>query len=761
MTRFHRRSPSAGAQLSLVLAAIALAVTLFLFSTAQALTPEGPSPDEDALREAGLVRLSDVADGALLLHSSEPGWYVPAPRLATDVTMEVAGLIVRAVVTQRFENPSEGWVEGRYLFPLPDDSGVDALRMLVGDRVIEGEIRERAEARRVYEAAREAGQRASLVEQERPNMFTTSVANIGPGETIVIQIEYQASVRMRGGEFELRFPMVVAPRYIPDPDPFIFVRSGGADGDPVPDRDRITAPVTHPDDEPEEAPRLPVSLEIDLNAGFALGEIESRHHAVSIDRSARGRAVVTLADGRAPANRDFVLTWSAAERQVPQIALFQETVGEHAYLLAMIAPPAELGENAPRRARETIFVIDNSGSMAGGSIEQAREALVLALERLEPGDTFNVVRFDDSYDVLFPDAVTADAEHVRQAVKWVSRLQAEGGTEMAPAMRAALTDPVADETRVRQVVFLTDGAIGNEAQLFAAIDDGLGRSRLFPVGIGSAPNTYFMTRAARIGRGSFTHIGDLSKVSERMDDLFQALERPVMTDVDALFPEGALTEIWPAPLPDLYYGEPVFLTARADDPGARMILEGRLAEAGWRETVRLSDATEASGVARLWARNKIAGLEELRFQGASHETIDRQVLAVALEFGLVTRLTSLVAVDREPARPDDAPLASRDVPLMLPEGWDFDAVFGEARALPAPPPPPQALMQRIAFTADVNGAPAPSAQARGMALPATATPATLTLIAGLVLLMIGAAMLTGLARQSAQLRALSRKDARA
>ncbi|MEO1039661.1 MAG: marine proteobacterial sortase target protein [Pseudomonadota bacterium] len=751
MTHHHRR-PSASSQLSLVLAAIFFAATLFLFSTAQAMTPETEADaDEAALREAGLVRLSDIADGALLLNSSEPGWYVPAPRLATDVKMEVSGPIVRAVVTQRFENPSEGWVEGRYLFPLPEDAGVDALRMLIGERIIEGEIRERAEARRVYEAARAAGQRASLVEQERPNMFTTSVANIGPGETIVIQIEYQGVARMRGGEFELRFPMVVAPRFNPDPSPLIFVRSGGTEGDPVPDRERITAPVTHPDAEPEEAPRLPVNIEIDLKAGFALGEIESLHHAVAIDRSETGQAVITFADGRVPADRDFVLTWSAAQRDTPQIALFEETVDGQSYLLAMIAPPAELGANAPRRERETIFVIDNSGSMAGGSIEQARAALVLALERLEPGDTFNVVRFDDTFDVLFPDAVPADARHVDQAVKWVSRLQAEGGTQMLPAMRAALTDPVRDVTRVRQVVFLTDGAIGNEAQLFSAIDAELGASRLFPVGIGSAPNSYFMSRAARIGRGRFTHIGDLSEVSEEMAALFEALERPVMTDMDALFEEGALTEIWPAPLPDLYFGEPVVLTARADDPVARMILEGQLAEAGWRQEISLADAVEASGVAQLWARNKIAGLEELRFQGASVQTIDRQVLATALQFGLVTRLTSLVAVDREPARPDDAPLASRDIPLMLPDGWEFDAVFGEAAAAPAPPPP--AMMQRLAFTPDVNGTPAPAAQTPGMALPATATPALMKLIAGLVLMLLGAAVLIGLHRVRATVKA--------
>ena len=740
MTRNRRRSPAAGSQLSLALAAICFAATLFLFSTAQA--QEAPAPEaeltETELREAGLVRLSDIADGTLAFKSSEPGWYVPAPRLATHVEMEVAGPIVRATVTQRFENPSEGWVEGRYLFPLPEDAGVDGLRMMIGDRLTEGEIQERALARATYERARAEGRRASLVEQERPNMFTTSVANIGPGETIVIQIEYQGTARMDGGDWELRFPMVVAPRFNPEGDPLQLVHNAP---DPVPDRERITAPVVHPHAEPDESLRLPVRIAIDLKAGFALGAVESLHHAVSIEREGAERARIALANDAVPANRDFVLRWRAADPDAPQLALFRERVEGEDYILAVVSPPAELGETAPRRARETIFVIDNSGSMAGASMAQARAALDLALQRLEPGDAFNVIRFDDTFERLFDEAVAANRTNVATARKFVGGLRGEGGTQMLPAMQAALADRTPDPTRVRQVVFLTDGAIGDEARLFAEIDENLAASRLFPVGIGSAPNTYFMSRAARLGRGTFTHIGAAQEVETRMAALFQALERSVMTNVDALFPEGALAEVWPAPLPDLYYGEPVMFTARAGDLGARVILEGELAGQTWREAVRLSEAAPAAGVARLWARDRIAGIEELRFQNASRETIDRQVLDTALAFGLVTRLTSLVAVDKTPARPDGEALHQRDVPLMLPEGWDFEAVYGETAAL-------QGLSRAFAGIAQrqqtlMATAPAPAQPqadpGQGLALPGTASPARIAMIAGLALLAIGLA----------------------
>src|SRR6266702_1608510 len=418
--------------------------------------------------QAAFMKPGDARSGSLLL-KTEDG-YADATRLGIDVDLTVSGPTVRARVTQIFRNPTQNWVEAVYVYPLPSGGAVDTLKMVVGDRVIVGDIKERQQARNIYEQAARNGQKAALTEQERPNIFTNSLANIGPGETVLVQIEYQEPVQQTGNEFSLRLPMVVGPRYNPAPvvQSVDFRPDGGGWGasksDPVPDRDRISPVVLDP---ATNAPVNPTSITVRLQAGFPLGEVKSHHHAIKTESPDSGTRIIRLAEGVVPTDRDFELTWKPAAEKAPSVGLFREHVGDSDYLLAFVTPPSvEQAEKKPL-PREVIFVIDNSGSMGGTSIIQAKASLLYALGRLQPGDRFNVIRFDDTMDVLFPTPVPADAGHVGHAVAFVGALQARGGTEMVPAMRAALSDTSGgDANHVRQVVFLTDGAIGNEQQLF-------------------------------------------------------------------------------------------------------------------------------------------------------------------------------------------------------------------------------------------------------------------------------------------------------
>jgi Ca-activated chloride channel homolog len=648
---------------SLGIAGLTLAVVLSVLAATAARTegsPTGGRPDR-------------VTEGALFWRTAQQEALVPAPVLETDVRLVVTGIVARAKVVQGFSNPSGEWAEGIYVFPLPEDAAVDHLRMTVGDRVIEGVVRERAAAKARYEQARHDGRRASLVEQERPNIFTTSVANIPPGASITVELEYQQAIRYDGGQFRLRFPMVVGPRYIPGtPVPRAPTGSGAApDTDQVPDASRITPPVAHP----SRGPLNPVSLQVELDPGAPLARLAASYHEIRTTPLARGRYRIELAAGSVPADRDFELVWQPVAEAAPTAAVFLERRGAETFALLMVMPPAPEAIEAARMPREAIFVIDNSGSMHGASIEQAKAALRLALERLRATDTFNVVRFNHRTEALFPSAQPATRQNVDTAAHWVSRLRAEGGTEMLPALQQAL-DGRAHPGRLRQVIFLTDGAVGNEAQLFSVIHDRLGDSRLFTIGIGSAPNSHFMSEAARLGRGTFTYIGSTAEVKDTMVALFGKLEAPALTDVRLELPDGADAEIVPERIPDVYLGEPVTVALRAATPPARVVLRGQLGVVPWERELPLQPTDAGAGLAVHWARGKIAALLDQRRTGSSDEQVRHAVVELALAFHLVSPYTSLVAVDVTPVRPGHEPLHRHALATNLPEGWDYTAVFG-------------------------------------------------------------------------------------
>lgn len=705
-----------------------IAATAFTscFLAGPAMPDSTPGPKAEP---AVLVTPDEAGTGALLLRSKEPGKYIEAPRLKTDVEIEVSGLVARAKITQRFENPSDKWVEGIYVYPLPQQAAVDALKMQVGNRFLEGKIKERAEAREIYEKAAAAGIKASLVEQERPNMFTNSVANIGPRETVVVQIEYQETVRLDHGKFELRVPLVVGPRYIPGQGtPMLTVSSEGTSGRSVPDASRISPPVMHP----KFGKINPVSLKVKLKSGVALDAVQTLYHHANVSRVDERTAVLELS-GDVPADRDFVMNWTLKAQATPQAGLFRETAGERSYYFAMVTPPTGAVQ-VQRQPREAIFVIDNSGSMSGESMPQAKAALLKALAQLRPEDTFNVIRFDDTFDVLFKDAVPANRTNLAVATRFVSGLEANGGTEILAALQAALKDVrVTDSSRLRQVIFLTDGAVGNEDEVLKEVGRSLGRSRLFTIGIGSAPNSFLMEHIARTGRGTFTHVGSETEVEEKVGELFHKLETPVMTDLKVRT-EGVALETWPNPLPDLYAGEPVVLSTATSATAGRVVIEGRLSGKPWSTTLDLADAVEGSGVSKIWARSKITAVEGTRYTGANEGDVDAQVLTIALEHHLVSRMTSLVAVDVTPSRPADASLESQAMPTNLPHGWNFEKVFGTDVDNPTIETriDKSALLQLAALDAAK-----PVAGGDGVPLPQTDAGTLLSIVTGLLMLVAG------------------------
>jgi Ca-activated chloride channel family protein len=657
--------------IQLVGRAFVLAVALGLLLTGAAIALPAPL---DGAATGDSLRPGNATSGCLLIRRQRSDPWAAAPTLSTEVQYRVFGVVARARVTQRFRNGSDSFIEGVYVFPLPEQAAVDHMRMRIGRRVIEGQIREREEARTEYLQAAKSGRRTSLVEQQRPNVFTTRVANVPPGEDVEVEIELQQVLRFDEGEVRLRFPLVVGPRYIPGQAVASGDDGGGwsANTDRVPDASHVTPPV-HPR---SETLHNPVWIEVDLDAGFPVDWIQSRHHDVVTAARGERRFHVRLRSPRVPADRDFELAWSPRDDAMPRSAVFEEDRGGERYILLTLFPPTGPAVEGRRLPREVVYVIDTSGSMEGHSIEQARRALLLALDRLRPDERFNVIQFNSAARSLFPRSRPVQPETLAQARRWVAGLAAGGGTEMRRALEAALVG--SDDPRlVRQVVFLTDGSVGNEGELFGVIRQRLGDTRLFTVGIGSAPNGHFMTKAAEFGHGTFTYIGDVREVEEKMSELFARLESPVLTGIEVRWPESAAVEAWPQRVPDLYLGEPLVLSARLSGPADHVVVTGRRGRREWRASLPLDGGRSGEGVGVLWARRKIEALLDSLHEGAAREEVKAQVVSLGLEHHLVTRHTSLVAVDVTPVRPGDASLQRRDVATNLPHGWSRRGVFGE------------------------------------------------------------------------------------
>lgn len=652
--------------------------------------------------------------GTLMLRGLKSSATMPAVRLGTDMDVTITGSVARVRVTQAFRNTSGDWMEAAYLYPLPDEGAVDSLKMVVGQRVIVGRIERRAAARALYEKAKASGRKAGLVEQQRPNMFTNSVANVGPGETVLISIEYQAPVSQLGGAFSLRLPLVIGPRYTPPHT--LLTEKAVADANAV-----TSAPVLDP-----KTGRLnPVSITVHLAPGFAPANVFSPYHRVSV-RGAGEERTITLDQGSIPADRDFELSWRSASAD-PTIGLFREQGNDGEYVMASITPPASLAQQTPS-PREMIFVIDNSGSMGGESMREAKAGLLYALKTLRPQDHFNIIRFDDTMTQLFTHSVPATADQLALATRFATGLEASGGTEMVPALKAALADAGSSggPAALRQVIFLTDGAVSNEQEMLATLGQDLGRSRVFFVGIGSAPNAYLMNRMATLGRGAYTNIGSAQEVAAKTAQLLDMLRHPSMQDIKVSMNGGAL-DLTPKLLPDLYAGQPLVLVGKTAKLSGTLTVSGTIGGVPWRQSVDLATARPSPAIAKLWARRRIDDVEADRTLGKIEpDAADEQVAELGIASSLVTSQTSLVAVDETPTRPAGQSLVREDLPINLPAGWDFAGLFGGDSG---------AAAARNANTLAARAA----EQARGLDLPQTATGFVGNLWQGLALLLAGIA----------------------
>lgn len=625
---------------------------------------------------AGCLGAANVAPGSLTSVDEKGQARGACPLKHTDVKAEITGFLARVTVTQDFENPFPEKIEAVYTFPLPHQAAVDDMTMLVGNRTVRGKIKRREEARAIYEAARAAGHVAGLLDQERPNIFTQSVANIMPGEKVKVTISYVETLKYEEGAYEFSFPMVVGPRYIPGQP--VGKQGGGwaRDTTQVPDASRITPPVTPPGTRAGHD----ISIEVALDAGVPIDALECRTHDTFIERPGLSRALVRLKDKAVIPNKDFILKYDVVGRTI-ESALLTHRAQRGGFFTVILQPPERVTVEDVT-PKELVFVLDTSGSMSGFPIEKAKETMKLALNGLYSRDTCNLITFSGDTHILFPQPVPATSENLWKAQQFLQSRSGSGGTEMMRAIRAAL-DPSDAQGHIRIVCFMTDGYVGNDMEIIAEVQRHP-NARVFAFGIGSSVNRFLLSKMAEYGRGEVEFVGLNDDGSAAAKRFHNRVRNPLLTDISVEWGNLPVTDVYPKRIPDMFSAKPVILYGKYSGPGRGAIrLRGKMS--GRDFTRDLAVALPASEpqhdvLATLWARTKVDDLMGQDYGGIQRGTartdVQETITQLGLEYRLMTQFTSFVAVEEMVVTEGGQPRRI-EVPVEMPEDVSYKGVFGD------------------------------------------------------------------------------------
>jgi Ca-activated chloride channel family protein len=641
------------------------------------------------------------------------------PLEAMDIKARVTGLVATVELEQTFVNTVDEPIEATYIFPLPDRAAVTRFRLQVGDRIIEGRIKERGQARADYEQAITAGHRAAITEEERPGTFTMRVGNLMPGDRAVVRLSLTGPLPIEDGEVTFRFPLVVAPRYIPGK------ALGGADvglgvehdTDAVPDASRISPPVLLPG----YPNPVRLSLRVDLDtAGLPMRELRSSLHAVC-ETATGGRRRIELQPGER-LDRDFIVRFRVGDDAVrTSLVLAPDAEGDEGTFMLTLVPPSRDVE--PHKPRDVIFVLDRSGSMGGWKMIAARRAAARMVDTLNDSDRFAVYAFDDRLETpaafTGDDLVQASDRNRFRAVEFLATLEARGGTEMAhPLSRAAARLAGGYDERERILVLVTDGQVGNEDQIVRALGAKLKNVRVFTLGVDRAVNEGFLRRLAVLGGGACELVESEDRLDEVMDRIHRRIATPIITEV-AIEPAGLNIDrstVVPQRPPDLFAGAPVVISGRYRGKPGSIAITGRDPVGDpWQERVAAThaDAREfVAAISPVWARALLRDLEDQYAIGrGDRAALQARILATSLRFSVLCRFSAFVAVDEAERVNPGGELREVLQPVEMPSGW------GMAGMAPAgmPAPAPQHMMRSISMPtmmgapSAVSAPPSPSA----------------------------------------------------
>ncbi|HUF03582.1 MAG TPA: VIT domain-containing protein [Aridibacter sp.] len=594
------------------------------------------------------------------------------PLKHTDVDAEISGFLSRVTVKQHFENNFSEKIEAIYVFPLPQNAAVDSLVMKIGERTVRGKIMKREEAREVYEAARSNGQIASLLDQERPNIFTQSVANILPAEEITIETSYVETLKYEDGAYEFVFPMVVGPRYIPGNATGSDGRGWAPNTDKVPDGSRITPPVA------KDRAGHDISVGVKLDAGVPVTNVRSKSHEVDAQMLSANSYDVRLAESETIPNKDFILRYEVAGQTIEDAVLTHR--GSNGGYFTLILQPPDKVNTQDVTPKEIVFVLDTSGSMSGFPIEKAKESMKMALEGLNPYDTFNLITFAGDTHVLFEKPVQATEENLRKAQEFLASRQGGGGTEMMKAIRAAL-EPSDSQQHIRVVCFMTDGYIGNDMEILGEIKKHP-NARIFSFGIGSSVNRYLLEKMAEEGRGEAEFVSLKDDGSAAAKRFHERVRSPLLTDISLEYSGVKVADVYPKRINDLFSAKPLIVHGRYTGGGKAVVrLKGK---SFGRDVVREipvnfpANEPRHDVLATLWARTRISDLMSQDYNGIQRgnpkDDIKATITNIGLEYNLMTQFTSFVAVEERVVTDGGRP-RTIEVPVEMPEGVSREGVF--------------------------------------------------------------------------------------
>ncbi|HEY7095468.1 MAG TPA: VIT and VWA domain-containing protein [Terriglobales bacterium] len=627
------------------------------------------------------VQAANLTPGSLEVVDQKGIVQGACPLKHTEVRGTISGFLARVTVTQQFQNSAENAIEAVYTFPLPENAAVDDMTIQIGSRTIRGSIKERQEARAIYENAKRTGHVAALLDQERPNIFTQAIANIMPGEQVSVTISYTETLRYEEGSYEFVFPMVVGPRYIPG-KPVGHEGPGWApDTDEVSDASRITPHVA------AKGTRAghDISLELAIDAGVPIIDLSSSSHQIDVEHTAMHTAVVNLRNQAEIPNKDFILKYKVAGTQIADAMLTEAAPGKAkygtgGYFTLILQPPARVPES-DITPKELVFVLDTSGSMMGYPIEKGKELVEKALDELYPGDTFNLITFSGDTEVLFPEPVFPTAENIRRAKNFLISRNGSGGTEMMKAIRRALA-PSDSQDHVRIVCFVTDGYVGNDMQIIGEVQKH-SNARVFSFGIGSSVNRFLLDGMAKAGRGAVEYVTLNDDADEASKRLYERIRSPLLTDVSVNWGGLPVKDVYPSRIPDLFSGQPVVITGRytTSAQGAIQLRGTRAGKPFSRDIpVDFSSSGSEEAISTYWARQKVDDLMSQDWEGAQtgqmNASLQKQITQLGLDYRLMTQYTSFIAVEEKVVNTNGT-LQRVEVPVEMPEGVSYEGVFGE------------------------------------------------------------------------------------